>query len=63
EGGTFVERISRPGRSNLYRLQEEPLGAHASGEEQPSTPERQDRGGACRKGPKEEKHESEASRQ
>ena len=55
EGGAFVERISRPGRSNLYRLREEPLGEDASGEgasggdtsdgEPPSTPERQDRGG------------------
>ena len=32
EGGAFVERISRPGRSNLYRLREEPLGEDTSGE-------------------------------
>ena len=49
EGGAFVERISRPGRSNLYRLREEPLGEDTSGgdtsdREPPSTPERQDRG-------------------
>ena len=49
EGGAFVERISRPGRSNLYRLREEPLGGDTSGGdtsrgEPPSTPERQDRG-------------------
>ena len=44
EGGAFVERISRPGRSNVYRLREEPLGEDVSGGERSSTPERQDRG-------------------